>query len=106
MKAPVPCAKSAGVQGLAPGPCRDGGCRGCGTPRAAADVPLCQAVTGARNEGMLAYGARRLGLSGGRLNHYSGLSVFAQYAVVAPNAPGRSIHPFRSISRRCSAARW
>lgn len=48
---------------------------------------LCQAVSGARAEGMLATGGRRLRLAdGGRLNHYSGISVYAQYAVVAPQS--------------------
>jgi Zn-dependent alcohol dehydrogenase len=48
---------------------------------------ICQAVSGARNEGMLPTGHRRLRLlDGGRLNHYSGVSVYAQYAVVTPQA--------------------
>ena len=48
---------------------------------------LCQAVSGARADGILATGARRLRLAdGGRLNHYSGISVYAQYAVVVPNS--------------------
>jgi Zn-dependent alcohol dehydrogenase len=45
---------------------------------------LCQAIVAVRGEGKLATGARRLRLAdGGQLNHYSGLSVFAQYAVAA-----------------------
>lgn len=45
---------------------------------------LCQAASGAKAEGLLSTGARRLKLGdGGRLNHYSGISVYAQYAVVA-----------------------
>ncbi|WP_232080958.1 zinc-binding dehydrogenase [Variovorax sp. SRS16] len=48
---------------------------------------LCQAVSGARAEGSLSTGTRRLRLAdGGRLNHYSGISVYAQYAVVAPQS--------------------
>lgn len=62
---------------------------GCGLcrPCSAGRPGLCQAVTGARAEGKLATGERRLRLAnGGRLNHYSGISVFAQYAVVAPQS--------------------
>src|SRR5438445_31436 len=48
---------------------------------------LCQAVSGAKAEGLLGNGARRLRLAdGGKLNHYSGISVFAQYAVVTPQS--------------------
>lgn len=48
---------------------------------------LCTAVSAARNEGLLATGVRRLQLKNGdKLNHYSGISVFAQYAVVVPNS--------------------
>ncbi|WP_255576324.1 zinc-binding dehydrogenase [Comamonas sp. Y33R10-2] len=57
-----------------------GRCRVCSAGRPG----LCQAVTGARAEGLLATGARRLHLGNGdRLNHYSGISVYAEYAVVA-----------------------
>lgn len=62
---------------------------GCGECRVcrAGRPGLCRAVSAARNEGLLASGARRLRLrDGGRLNHYSGISVFAQYAVVMPQA--------------------
>lgn len=62
---------------------------GCGQCRAcvAGRPGLCQAVSGARVEGLLATGARRLRLAdGGRLNHYSGISVYAQYAVVVPRS--------------------
>jgi alcohol dehydrogenase len=65
------------------------GVAGCGQCRTclAGRPGLCKAVTAARNEGLLATGARRLHLAdGGRLNHYSGISVFAQYAVVAPQS--------------------
>ncbi len=62
---------------------------GCGQCRVclAGRPGLCTAVSGARAEGVLANGARRLRLEGGgKLNHYSGISVFAQYAVVVPNS--------------------
>ncbi|HSV77970.1 MAG TPA: alcohol dehydrogenase catalytic domain-containing protein [Ramlibacter sp.] len=79
-----------GVQGLAPGDhVAMAAVAGCGKCRTCLQgrPGLCTAVTGARNEGMLATGARRLRLSdGGRLNHYSGISVYAQYAVVAPQS--------------------
>ncbi|HVY15365.1 MAG TPA: zinc-dependent alcohol dehydrogenase family protein [Rhodopila sp.] len=47
---------------------------------------LCQSANASRNNGTLLSGARRLSLNGEPINHYSGLSVFAQYAVVAQNA--------------------
>lgn len=76
-----------GVTGLAPGDhvsmaavAGCGACRVCQARRPG----LCQAVTGSRAEGKLATGTRRLRFKDGRpLNHYSGISVFAQYAVVA-----------------------
>lgn len=78
------------VAGLVPGDhVAMAGVAGCGTCRVclAGRPGLCQSVTSARAEGMLATGARRLRLAdGGRLNHYSGISVFAQYAVVAPQS--------------------
>lgn len=77
----------AGVNGLAPGDhvvmsavtgC--GQCRPCLVGRPG----LCRATTASKAAGQLATGVRRLRLAnGGRLNHYSGISVFAQYAVVA-----------------------
>lgn len=80
----------AGVTGVSPGDhvvmvnvtgC--GQCRSCRAGRPG----LCQAVASSRVEGMIATGARRLHLlDGGRLNHYSGLSVFAQYTVVVPES--------------------
>lgn len=80
----------AGVTGLKPGDhVAMAGVAGCGQCRVClANRPgLCQAVTGTRAQGMLATGARRLHLAdGGRLNHYSGISVYAQYAVVAPQS--------------------
>jgi alcohol dehydrogenase len=60
-----------------------GQCRDCKAGRPA----MCQAVSTSRAEGKLATGVRRLRRKdGGVLNHYSGLSVFAQYAVVVPEA--------------------
>ena len=80
----------AGVKGLRPGDhVAMAAVAGCGQCRVclAGRPGLCQAVSGARNEGLLATGARRLRLAdGGRLNHYSGISVYAQYAVVAPQS--------------------
>ena len=80
----------AGVTGLAPGDhVAMTAVAGCGHCRVclAGRPGLCQASTAARSEGSLTTGARRLRLAdGGRLHHYSGISVFAQYAVVAPQA--------------------
>lgn len=79
-----------GVQGLKPGDhVAMAGVAGCGQCRTclAGRPGICQAVSAARSEGLLATGARRLRLAdGGRLNHYSGISVYAQYAVVAPQS--------------------
>lgn len=79
-----------GVTGLKPGDhVAMAGVAGCGQCRVclAGRPGLCQAVSGARAEGLLATGSRRLSLvGGGRLNHYSGISVYAQYAVVVPSA--------------------
>ncbi len=47
---------------------------------------LCQSSNASRANGTLISGARRLSLNGEPINHYSGLSVFAQYAVVSQNA--------------------
>jgi len=44
---------------------------------------LCEASWRARTDGTLLGGHRRLGLRGGRLHHWSGVSAFADYAVVA-----------------------
>ncbi len=80
----------AGVQGLVPGDhVAMAAVAGCGLCRVcrAGRPGLCQAVSGARAQGLLATGHRRLRLrDGGQLNHYSGISVFAQYAVVTPQA--------------------
>jgi Zn-dependent alcohol dehydrogenase len=80
----------AGVSGFSPGDhavlvnvtgC--GACRYCRVSRPG----LCQAVGLARGEGKLATGERRLQqTNGGLLNHWSGLSVFAQYAIVVPES--------------------
>ncbi len=59
-----------------------GDCRYCNNGR----PNLCQSSSKARTEGTLTSGARRLSLNGEPLHHYSGLSVFAQYAVVSQNA--------------------
>lgn len=79
-----------GVTGLKPGDhVAMAGVAGCGQCRVclAGRPGLCQAVSGARAEGLLATGGRRLHLAdGGRLNHYSGISVYAQYAVVVPRS--------------------
>jgi alcohol dehydrogenase len=78
-----------GVTGLKPGDhvvsmfvssCGD--CRYCNAGR----PNLCQSSLTARTDGTLVSGARRLSLNGEPINHYSGLSVFAQYAVVSQNA--------------------
>ena len=44
---------------------------------------LCQSSWAARAAGTLQSGARRLSLGGKPLNHYSGISCFAEYAVVS-----------------------
>lgn len=80
----------AGVTGLVPGDhVAMAGVAGCGKCRVCliGRPGLCQAVSGARAEGVLATGSRRLHLAnGGKLNHYSGISVYAQYAVVVPQS--------------------
>lgn len=79
-----------GVQGLAPGDhVTLAGVAGCGQCRfCLAQRPgLCQAVTGAKAQGLLGTGVRRLRFPGGQpINHYSGISVYAQYAVVTPSS--------------------
>jgi alcohol dehydrogenase len=47
---------------------------------------LCQSSWKARTEGTLQGGARRLHINGKPLNHYSGISCFAEYAVVSQNS--------------------
>ncbi len=47
---------------------------------------LCESSWEARGKGTLQSGARRLHVRGRELNHYSGLSVFAEYAVVSQNS--------------------
>lgn len=44
---------------------------------------LCQSSWKARSEGTLQSGARRLRINGNSLNYYSGISAFAEYAVVS-----------------------
>jgi alcohol dehydrogenase len=78
-----------GVTGLKPGDhvisvfvtsCND--CRYCNSGR----PNLCQGAAASRAAGTLISGACRLSLNGEPIYHYSGLSVFAQYAVVSQNA--------------------
>jgi alcohol dehydrogenase len=59
-----------------------GHCRPCTKSRPS----LCEAVTTSRAEGTLGNGARRLSKDGKPIYHYSGLSGFAQYAVVLPGS--------------------
>ena len=56
-----------------------GSCEYCSTGR----PNLCQSSWKARAEGTLQSGARRLRLNGKPLNHYSGISAFAEYAIVS-----------------------
>ena len=78
-----------GVTGLKPGDhvisvfvtsCGD--CRYCNAGR----PNLCQGANASRANGTLISGANRLSCGGEPIYHYSGLSVFAQYAVVAQAA--------------------
>lgn len=59
-----------------------GHCRYCNDSRPS----LCTSSWKARADGTLQSGARRLSCDGAELNHYSGLSTFAEYAVVAENS--------------------
>ena len=59
-----------------------GDCRYCNGGR----PNLCGSSSASRAAGTLMTGGQRLTLNGERIYHYSGLSVFAQYAVVAQNA--------------------
>jgi Zn-dependent alcohol dehydrogenase len=59
-----------------------GHCRPCIKSRPS----LCEAVTASRTQGVLGNGARRLSRNGAPIYHYSGLSGFAQYAVVLPGS--------------------
>ncbi|MEZ5907934.1 MAG: zinc-dependent alcohol dehydrogenase family protein [Hyphomicrobiaceae bacterium] len=79
----------AGVEGFAPGDhvvfvfspsC--GKCRQCrsGKPN------VCSGFQGSRARGELQTGTRRLKLGGKDILHYSGISCFAEYAVVVPNS--------------------
>lgn len=67
-----------------------GHCRPCSKSRPS----LCEGVTVPRTRGVLSNGARRLSRGGSPIYHYSGLSGFAQYAVVMP---GSLIRMDRSI---------
>ncbi|WP_238015195.1 alcohol dehydrogenase catalytic domain-containing protein [Dactylosporangium sp. AC04546] len=78
-----------GVTGLAPGDhvvmvfvASCGECAVClrGRPN------LCQSSWQARAEGTLQTGTRRLSVAGESLNHWSGISAFAEYAVVTPRS--------------------
>lgn len=59
---------------------------GCGHCRACAEQRpvLCDNVGAARSKGLLPNGERRISLNGKPVHHYSGVSAFAQYAVVVP----------------------
>ncbi|WP_108661337.1 alcohol dehydrogenase catalytic domain-containing protein [Acuticoccus kandeliae] len=56
-----------------------GTCRECRSGR----PNLCTSSWKSRAEGTLTSGARRISLNGKPINHYSGISAFAEYAVVA-----------------------
>ena len=56
------------------------------TATVAARNPACEASWDARSRGTLQSGARKLRVGNTVLNHYSGLSVFAEYAVVSQNS--------------------
>lgn len=76
-----------GVRGLAPDDhvvmTTGAGCGHCPTCLDQKPV-LCDHVGAGRAQGMLSNGARRMRLNGGPINHYSGISSFAQYAVTTP----------------------
>jgi len=59
-----------------------GSCRQCVSQR----PNLCTTYTAAKAKGDLATGGRRLKLNGKEIAHYSGLSCFAEYAVVTRNS--------------------
>ena len=59
-----------------------GHCRPCSVSRPG----LCESVTVPRTQGILSNGQRRLSRNGAPVYHYSGLSGFAQYAVVMPGS--------------------
>ncbi len=61
-------------------PCGSCGCCQQGRPN------LCATHWNARNSGTLLSGAKRLSLNGEPLNHFSGISAFAEYAVVSRHA--------------------
>lgn len=59
-----------------------GTCRECRSGR----PNLCTSSWKSRAEGTLPSGARRISLNGKPINHYSGISAFAEYAVVSENS--------------------
>jgi alcohol dehydrogenase len=59
-----------------------GTCRECQSGR----PNLCTSSWKSRAEGTLPSGARRISLNGKPINHYSGISAFAEYAVVSENS--------------------
>lgn len=59
-----------------------GDCRYCRSGR----PNLCKSSWKSRTEGTLPSGARRLSVNGRPVNHWSGISAFAEYAVVAENS--------------------
>jgi alcohol dehydrogenase len=63
------------------------GAAGCGhcAPCHDSRPALCDSVLATRSQGLLSNGARRLSRSGAPINHYGGISSFAQYAVSMPN---------------------
>jgi Zn-dependent alcohol dehydrogenase len=75
-----------GVHGLRPGDhvvmTTGAGCGHCASCANQRPV-LCDKVTVGRAQGSLPNGARRLRLNGKSINHYSGISSFAQFAVTA-----------------------
>ena len=79
----------AGVDGLAVGDqvvmvfvASCGQCEFCGSGR----PNLCQSSWSARTAGTLQTGSRRLSIDGRSLHHYSGISAFAERAVVVPSS--------------------
>lgn len=79
----------AGVEGLSVGDhvvmTLVAGCGTCTSCRAGRPS-LCAAINIPRGKGLLANGEHRLSRNGNPLYHYSGVSGFAQYAVVMPNS--------------------
>lgn len=61
------------------------GCGHCSSCRHSRPV-LCESIPYMRREGVLPNGAQRLALDDGPLFHYSGVSSFAQHAILVPNS--------------------